>query len=237
MKYSAVLFDLDGTLRANQPEGVEVFIEYAARVGYALTEDQVRQCERAVHRYWADGAQVADHLSRYDERGFWVNYNRLLLNAVGVHAEAGVADKIQDEFESYAPQDVVFADTTLVLQSLRQAGYVVGLVSNRDHELDTLATQYGFRQYLDFTLSGGQARSFKPDSRIFRLALQMAGDLPAAQVVYVGDNYYADVVGALNVGMDAILVDPHDIFREEYSKRVRALKEVLALIEPAYSHA
>lgn len=237
MKYTAVLFDLDGTLRANQPEGVEVFIEYAARVGYALTEDQVRQCERAVHHYWADGAQVADHLSRYDERGFWVNYNQLLLSAVGVHADTTVAEKIQDEFEHYSPQDVVFADTPLVLQTLQHAGYVVGLVSNRDHELDTLATRYGFRQYLNFTLSGGQARSFKPDAGIFRMALQMAGNLSPTQVVYVGDNYYADVVGALNVGMDAILVDPHDIFRTEYTRRVRTLKEVLTLIEPALNHA
>jgi HAD superfamily hydrolase (TIGR01549 family) len=237
MKYTAVLFDLDGTLRANQPEGVEAFIEYAARVGYALTEDQVRLCERAVHRYWADGAQVADHQSRYDERGFWVNYNKLLLAAVGIHAEAEVAERIQDEFEHYTPQDVIIADAPLVLRTLQQAGYVVGLVSNRDHELDTLATQYGFRQYLHFTLSGGQACSFKPDAGIFRLALQMAGNPAPEQVVYVGDNYYADVVGALNVGMDAILVDPHDIFRADYAKRVKTLKDVLALIEPAINHA
>ena len=82
-----------------------------------------------------------DHLSRYDERGFWVNYNHLLLNAVGVHADTSVAEKIQDEFEHYSPQDVVFADTPLVLHTLQRAGYIVGLVSNRDHELDTLATQ------------------------------------------------------------------------------------------------
>jgi putative hydrolase of the HAD superfamily len=237
MNYTAVLFDLDGTLRANQPEGVEVFIEYAARVGYALTEDQVRQCERAVHHYWADGAQVADHLSRYDERGFWINYNQHLLSAVGVHAATSVAEKIQDEFQHYSPQDVVFADTPLVLQTLQRAGYVVGLVSNRDHELDTLATQYGFRQYLNFTLSGGQAHSFKPDAGIFRKALQMAGNVPPDRAIYVGDNYYADVLGAMNVGMDAILVDPHDLFGVEYSRRVRMLKEVLALIEPALSYA
>ena len=236
MKYTAILFDLDGTLRANQPEGFEAFIEYAARVGYALTEHQMLQCERAVHRYWADGAQVSDHLSRYDERGFWINYNQVLLNASGIHADKSVAEKIQDQFDHYAPQDVVFADTPIVLHALQQAGYILGLVSNRDRELDTLATQYGFRQYLNFTLSGGQARSFKPDAGIFLQALQLAGDVPPAQALYVGDNYYADIVGALNVGMDAILVDPHDIFRHDYDKRVKTLKEVLALIEPALTN-
>jgi phosphoglycolate phosphatase-like HAD superfamily hydrolase len=51
--YDAVLFDLDGTLRSNQPDSVEAFIEYASRVGLALSEAQMHICEREAHRYWA----------------------------------------------------------------------------------------------------------------------------------------------------------------------------------------
>jgi phosphoglycolate phosphatase-like HAD superfamily hydrolase len=40
-QYRAILFDLDGTLRANQPEGFEAFIEYAGRVGLALSDSQI----------------------------------------------------------------------------------------------------------------------------------------------------------------------------------------------------
>ncbi|MCL4505914.1 MAG: HAD family hydrolase [Chloroflexi bacterium] len=232
-KYTAIFFDLDGTLRANQPEGFQAFIEYASRVGVALTPAQIAACERAVHRYWSDGAQVVDHLSRYDERGFWINYNQLLLHAMDVHAADGIAERIQDQFDHYEPQDVVFADVPLVLSTLKQAGYVLGLVSNRDRELDTPAERYGFRHYFDFTLSGGQAQSFKPDAGIFRLALQMAGDLQAQQTLYVGDNYYADIVGALNVGMDAVLIDPRDIFRDDYDKRIKSLRDVLTIQELA----
>src|SRR5512140_2435012 len=89
-KYQAILFDLDGTLRANMPEGVEAFIEYAARVGIALTAAQVEAIEREVHRYWADGALVTDHLARYDQRGFWVNYNRVLLASVGINDHGAI---------------------------------------------------------------------------------------------------------------------------------------------------
>ena len=159
-KYQAILFDLDGTLRANQPEGFQAFIEFASHVGIPLDEAQVATCERAVHRYWADGAQVKDHLSRYDQRGFWVNYNQVLLAAMDIHDHPGAAEKIQDQFEHYEPQDVVFADTPLVLATLKQAGYTLGLVSNRDKEIDTVTTRYGFRHYFDFTLTGGQAHSF-----------------------------------------------------------------------------
>ena len=230
-KYTAIFFDLDGTLRANQPEGFQAFIEYASRVGIALNTSQIETCERAVHRYWADGAQVVDHLSRYDERGFWVNYNQILLQAMGVHAAEDIAERIQDQFEHYEPQDVLFADVPYVLSTLKSGGYTLGLVSNRDHELDTTAERYGIRQYFQFTLAGGQAQSFKPDAGIFRHALQLAGSPPAHKVLYVGDNYYADIVGALNVGMAAVLIDPHDIFRKYYPRRIRSLAELLALPE------
>ena len=230
-KYKAVFFDLDGTLRSNQPEGFQAFLEYAGRVGIPFTDEQIEICERAVHRYWADGAQVFDHFSRYDERGFWVNYNQILLIEMGVHGIVqDAASRIQDHFAHYAPVDMVFADTPDVLGALKQAGHVLGLVSNRDTELDTLATHYGFRHFFDFTLSGGQAKSFKPDAGIFMRALALAGDLKPAEVVYVGDNYYADVVGAQCVGIDAILIDPRDIFRDIFDRRVHTLMQVLDLV-------
>jgi putative hydrolase of the HAD superfamily len=232
-KYIAIFFDLDGTLRSNQPDGFQAFIEYAARVGIALTTEQIETCERAVHHYWADGARVADHLARYDERGFWINYNQTLLQSMGIRELDGVAEKIQDQFDHYAPQDVVFADTPVVLEALQQAGYELGLVSNRDGELDSVAARYGIRQFFRFCLSGGQAHSFKPDLGIFQQALQLAGNIAATQALYVGDNYYADIVGAVRAGMDALLIDPRDVFRDYYPKRVKSLKEVLAAIERA----
>ena len=49
--YKAILFDLDGTLRANQPEGFEAFVIYAGQVGLTLSEEQIKICEREAHRY------------------------------------------------------------------------------------------------------------------------------------------------------------------------------------------
>ena len=50
-KYKTILFDLDGTLRANLPEGFEVFVEYAAMVGIQLDDEQMKAVEReADHR-------------------------------------------------------------------------------------------------------------------------------------------------------------------------------------------
>lgn len=230
-RYKAVLFDLDGTLRANQPEGFEAFVEYAGRVGLVLNEEQIKICEREAHRYWASDRVDAD-MARYDQRGFWVNYNQLLLNAMNIARDClDCAHRIQDLFDDYDPQDVVFADTRPVLQHLRNAGYTLGLVSNRDTPLDPLTEQYGIGEFFAFTLSAGQAGCYKPDPRIFYRALEIAGNVLPSEAVYIGDNFFADVVGALNVGMDAILIDPRNVFERYYTHRVKHLRDVLNLIE------
>jgi len=48
----------------------------------------------------------------------------------------------------------------------------------------------------------------KPDAAIFEAALQQTG-YEAGQVLFVGDNYYDDVVGAQKVGIDCLLLAPY----------------------------
>jgi putative hydrolase of the HAD superfamily len=225
-KYKAILFDLDGTLRANLPEGFEIFVEFAGLVGIVLTNEQMKSVEREAHRYWADGARVDSDLMRYDKRDFWINYNHSLLKSIGVPQCEDCAHRIQDLFdEHFDPQDVVFADTYTTLNKLKNEGYVMGLVTNRDKEVDPYLSQIKILDYFNFTLTGGQAKCFKPASGIFNKALDMAG-VNAHEAVYVGDNYYADVVGAKNVGMDAILIDPRNCFVKMHDKRVRHLRNI-----------
>lgn len=229
-KYSAIFFDLDGTLRASLPEGFEAFIEYAGRVGIALTDAQIAACEREAHRYWASSLVDVD-MARFDRREFWVNYNQRLLTAIGVQDCPDCAHRIQDLFEHYDPEDIVFGDARTVLKTLHQAGYTLGLVSNRDTDLAPIIERYGFQEFFHFTLWATLAGSFKPDRVIFEKALALAGGLAPHTVLYVGDNYFADVVGAQGVGMDVVLIDPRNVFAGMYDKRVRRLRDVLHYVD------
>lgn len=235
-RYDAILFDLDGTLRASEPEGFEIFVHFARRVGIELSDEQARQIERTAHLYWASGARVDSDLARFDQRGFWAHYNMVLLESVGVnmHDEGAIqhANAIQDLFDKhYDPIDMIVADAFTLLDQLKQKGYTLGLVSNRDGELDTYATKLHLRQFFDFTLSGGQAKSYKPDPVIFAKALEMAGNPEPSRVLYVGDNYYADVVGAKRAGMDALLIDARSSFVGMHDKCIRHLRDAMRYIE------
>ena len=101
-----------------------------------------------------------------------------------------------------------------LLRNLREAELGLGLVSNRDRPLDSTAAELGILEYFGFTLAAGQVNSWKPDAAIFHHALRMGGDVLPQETVHIGDNYYADVVGARGVGMAAVLVDEEGAFPE-----------------------
>jgi FMN phosphatase YigB (HAD superfamily) len=53
----------------------------------------------------------------------------------------------------------------------------------------------------------------KPEPGIFYAALERLG-ATADQSLYVGDNYWADVIGARRAGVTPVLLDPHRLFPE-----------------------
>jgi putative hydrolase of the HAD superfamily len=98
--------------------------------------------------------------------------------------------------------------TVEALDRLRAAGLVLGVVSNSDGRvegaLDAAGLRDRFAVVVDSTIAGVE----KPDPRIFRAALEPLGLAPD-EVLYVGDIYEVDVVGARAAGLDAVLLDPH----------------------------
>jgi FMN phosphatase YigB (HAD superfamily) len=65
---------------------------------------------------------------------------------------------------------------------------------------------------------------------IFNQALELLGSQPA-QTLYVGDNYYADVIGARAAGLTPVLIDPNAIFPEADCAVIHIVSEVLPLLE------
>ena len=57
----------------------------------------------------------------------------------------------------------------------------------------------------------------------------MANSAPDC-TVYVGDNYYIDIVGARNVGITPILIDPENIFPDAECKVIRTLSELRMMV-------
>ena len=137
----AILFDLDGTLRQYQPDGGEVFVAQARALGLPISEDDRLRGIRWEHHYWASSTNLRADLEKYkiEDTGFWQNYSRRHLVALGAsskQAEEFAPVLSQYMNDHYNPAGVLAADALGVLGKLKEAGFRLGVVSNREHPYD-----------------------------------------------------------------------------------------------------
>jgi putative hydrolase of the HAD superfamily len=91
-----------------------------------------------------------------------------------------------------------------VLNDLKSS-YRLGIISNAGDAANVarLMDKGGFRDIFDPILISAALRRRKPSTEVFRLVMQ-AWDLPADDLVMVGDTLGADILGAQRVGMHQI---------------------------------
>ncbi|MBP6411782.1 MAG: HAD-IA family hydrolase, partial [Pseudarcicella sp.] len=81
------------------------------------------------------------------------------------------------------------------------AKYNLHILSNGFHHIQIKKMQSaGILNYFDKVITNEKANALKPDPLIFEFALNDTGALKSNSVM-VGDNYFADIKGALNVGI------------------------------------
>lgn len=229
----AVLFDLDGTLRHSNPNGFDSFVGFLAELGHPLSHEQVIAGHRWVHYYWSISPELLADMRELGENTpeFWRRHTERQLRAVGMDGDNDdLITRIGQLFEErYRPTHHVPPDVAPTLRRMRERGYTVGLVSNRRDPLAALCSELGLDSHFDFTLSAGEAASYKPDPGIFLKAVALAGCAPEA-AAYVGDNYYADVVGARAAGLMPVLIDPMGLFPEAGCATIRSLSELESVL-------
>jgi HAD superfamily hydrolase (TIGR01509 family) len=233
----AIFYDLDGTLRHNQPTGRDFFVERALQLGLTITPANRLRSARWEHAYWASSAELRADLAQFkdehENRTFWHNYSERQLLALGCSTTCAkkFGPQISDFMdEHYQPQDSLFADVAPTLTRLRQQGYILAVVSNRHKAFEDYLLQKEILHHFHFALYAGQVDSWKPAPEIFLHAVQQA-NVQASQAIYVGDNYYADIIGARQAGLLPILFDPGDIFPEADCPIIQTHSQIFNLIE------
>ena len=159
----AILFDLDGTLRHNRPEGADVFIEHAISLGLPISPDDRLRDLRWEHFYWANSAELQADLKRYDgeKADFWGNYGRRQLIALGTEPKRAVElAPLLNQYmnDQYKPESVIPPEVPGVLDRLKGAGFKLGVVSNREFPFREELDRHGIIDCFDFSLAAGEVR-------------------------------------------------------------------------------
>lgn len=231
----AVFFDLDGTLRHSIPSGSDVFTDYVIILGLQVDEEARLRAMRWEHLYWASSVDLRDDLLAHsgDTESFWIEYSRRRLVALGASPEKALefapnVSKHMGEF--YKPESIVPDDVRRALPQLKETGYILGVISNRDKPFQDLLQEHGIGEYFDFSLAAGEVNTFKPEPGVFEHALRRV-NLAPQDAVYVGDNYYADVVGARRAGLQPILYDPRGVFPDPDCTTIKSFDELSSAIK------
>jgi len=218
--FSNVFFDLDGTLRHSDPPARDVFYQFAAELGLEVTPEQRIAAERWVNLYWADSKELLEDLESFgpwrDNRDFWVNHARRQFVHLGTDeafAEQLALTVTVKMWDAYESEDRIPDDVIPTLTGLRQAGFKLGLVSNRSEPLDEVVESLGLTDMFDLMLAAGEVGWYKPDPRLLLFAAERLGADPG-ETLYLGDNYHADVLGASAAGMTPVLLDPRGLYPE-----------------------
>ncbi|MBI5946469.1 MAG: HAD family hydrolase [Chloroflexi bacterium] len=234
-RIKAILFDLDGTLRHHIPNGGDVFVEYARSIGLRISEEDRIRSEHWTHHYFANSLEIQsdEKMHKGNLRGFWLNFTKRRLVALGLHSTQAseLAPKISAYMdEHYKPEVHIPHDTYNLLEFLKSSGYILGVVSNRGEPYSEELKKINMDGFFKFSLAGGEVNSYKPDRVIFERALDMAGT-SAQETMYVGDNYFADVVGARRAGLMPVLYDPISLFADADCAVIKSFAELPDLLK------
>ena len=101
----------------------------------------------------------------------------------------------------------LFPQTISTLIYLKTRGYHLGVISNgiTIKQWEKLI-RLDLHHFFDYVITSEEAKVEKPDTRIFELALEKMG-CKAEKSVMIGNKFSEDIMGALNAGMSAILVN------------------------------
>ena len=228
MKINTVFFDLDETIwdyRANAEDTlVDLFHNNNLKNLFNL-EDFITVFFIVNRELWDLFDQQKIDKSVIREKRFKIALERL------DSSDTNLCMLLQDQFMAQCPQKTkVFPNAIEVINELSNH-FNLHIITNgfeniQHHKLNSAGVGHHFKELITSEMAGAQ----KPDPRIFNLALKRANSI-AQESIMIGDNLFADVRGAKNVGMEAIYFNPeNEPHTENIQFEVNNLSEILDII-------
>lgn len=146
----------------------------------------------------------------YEEMYGW-NINdaiKTVLVEFGINEAETIAACYLNEFYAAGRERMQIAPKTVeTLKYLKDRGYITGVISNTIypaelHEIDL--NIFGLKPYLDFRIYSSEFGFRKPHPKIFAEGVRQTG-LSPEEVVYIGDRYEMDALGAQECGLKPVI--------------------------------
>ncbi len=227
MSNQVLFWDFHGTL--THPDSLwSKSIHQAALLRFpncGLKLDTVRRLQDNDGFPWRHPERDYRHLTHPE--AWWVNISNMMLTTlVRVGFTRAEAQTILPDIRPLICDQSnfrLFPEVQSLLKDLQFAGWRHVILSNNFPELEALCEQLGIASLFDHIVVSALIGYEKPRREIFDYAMNLAGNPDVCYMI--GDNPIADVDGAVEAGLPAILVnEPHGHGTAEHEPTYRCDK-------------
>jgi YjjG family noncanonical pyrimidine nucleotidase len=231
MNYNHLFFDLDHTLwdfETNAHECLEeIYFSYRLEsLGVDNTQSFLDTFSEVNRQYWAmleNNDISAEELKR---QRFKVTLQRL-----GVEIDFDFGLKMTDTFLALLPHKKALIEGTIEILEYLKPKYNLHIISNGWYDIQIKKMESSaIHHYFDEIITHEKVNALKPNKAIFDYAV-LATNTETEQCLMIGDNYEADVLGAMNAGIDAVFYNPDQLdFDSKPTFEIRDLRELMELL-------
>ncbi len=230
-----IIFDLDGTLVHRLPRRVFFIQDYLEDHGIMMNDEQQKAAGQWSHKFW-ENITIYDPNENSGGENPWVrlwldyldHYTEIL--SLPKHSLDSLFQDLAVKIEEQRGAEQVMDGALDVLSRLQSSGYRMGVLSNRHRPIAPVIEEHGLRKYFDAVHSSGELGAEKPDPEIFFRYLEVFGGIPA-ETLYVGDNYWLDGKGAINAGLQPVLLDLYGWFDDFEIPTIKCFQDLISYLD------
>lgn len=196
-RVGAICFDFDGTLARFMGDFMQLSEAYFSAL--ALSADMFETCLSAFNN-----EQRKEGVSTVP------NILKTMLSELGLETSANIDSVANTMTATYCAQMQLLSGAKELLKSL---DLPLILITNGPSDMQRAAIKkVGIETYFKSIIVSGDANVAvrKPNPHIFEIACERLGAKPD-KILMIGDNLEADVMGAINYGMQAVHINPKQI--------------------------
>lgn len=206
--YRHLFFDLDHTLwdfDRNSAESLAELYDHhrLAEVGVASADELSRHFLAVNYALWADFDQ-----NRIDQAYIRQHRFPMVFRAMGLPDDPVICAALNEGYLARLARKPHLMDSAREVLDYLAGRYTLHIITNGFSDIQAIKMESAdISRYFTHVVTMETAGFKKPDPRIFQHALTISG-ATVPDSLMLGDSYTADILGAMNVGLDTVFYNP-----------------------------
>jgi len=203
MQIKHIFFDLDHTLWDFETNSSKTFSFILKKNELEINFNDFIEVYKPInHKYWKLFRE--DKVSKEDLRYFRL---KEAFDAINYKASDEIIHTLSEEYITFLSQhNTLFNNAIEVLEYLKEK-YIMHIITNGFEEVQFKKLKNSnLLPFFDKIITSEKVGVKKPNPKIFQYAMDISG-ASSNESIMIGDNFEADILGAINVGMQAIFCE------------------------------